>query len=142
MAIISTFVENTQYLEDLKTRQIKIENELDFSATNVASADVVEALKIPADCLITDVHVIVKTAEGGTLTFDVGDGADPNGFDDAVDGNATAGSVTSSIKGTDAYGIGRAYTANDTIDLTMDNAADAASIVVVASGMNLNTDLA
>ena len=37
----------------------------------------------------------VTTAEGGTLTIDVGDGTDPDGYLDGVNANTTASYATS-----------------------------------------------
>lgn len=116
---------------------------VDFSVNNAASSDVVQVYNVPAGMVVTLVRVLVVVAEGGTLTFDVGDGDDPNGYDDAVNGNATAGTMTIGVTGTDAYltANGKRYTAADTIDLTLDNAADAAKIAVTVEGYYLPQDI-
>ena len=56
--------------------------------TALAATDV-EVIKVPANTLVTNVALNVTTAEGGTLTIDVGDGIDPDDFD-GVNANATA----------------------------------------------------
>lgn len=133
MATVTDFVDKTQEAALIGTNVVKAQNVLDFAARPVAQNDVVQALKIPAGAYVTRVIVRVDTAEGDTCTVDVGDGDDPNGFDDAVSLNATAGSVTTSTAGTDAYAEGRGYGSADTIDLTMDHAADAAKVTVAAT---------
>lgn len=111
------FVSGKQTKADLGHRLVLIENELDFSATNVDSGTVCQALKVPAYAVVVDCGVMVITVEGSAASCDVGDSADPNGFDDAVNLNATAVAYTATARGTDAYANGRRYTAADTIDL-------------------------
>ena len=89
-----------------------IENYLDFSAVNVTAADVVEALKIDANCLVENVRINVLTAEGGAGNIDVGDGATVDGWDVDVDINAVA-----LTKGDGDSADGKIYTAADTIDV-------------------------
>jgi len=92
--------------------------------TALAATDTLEVIKVPANTLVTNVVLNVTTAEGGTLTIDVGDGADPDGFIDGVNANTTAAYIP--VAGTAAYEQGKYYTAADTIDVTTVNAADAA----------------
>jgi len=110
---------------------------LDFAAITTARAaagltaltanDVLEVIKIPADTLVTSVALNVTTAEGGTLTIDVGDGADPDGYFDGVNANTAAAYSLDAAAGTPTgYAGGKYYTAADTIDVTTVNAADAA----------------
>jgi hypothetical protein len=116
-----------------------IKKQLDFSDTNVLAADVVQALQIPAGTMVLNVYVEVVTAEGGTCTATVGDGAGASSWDASTDLNATAGTVTAGISGTDAYALtGKVYTAEDTIDLTMGHNTDAAVINVFAICFDLN----
>ena len=89
-----------------------------------------EVIKVPANTLVTNVALNVTTAEGGTLTIDVGDGDDPDGFLDGVNANATAAYLP--VAGTAAYEQGKYYTAADTIDVTTVNAADAAVMTLTA----------
>ena len=92
--------------------------------TALTSADILEVIRVPANTLVTNVALNVTTAEGGTLTVDVGDGDNPDGYLDGVNGNATAAYLT--VAGTDAFEAGKYYTAADTIDIVLNNAADAA----------------
>ena len=48
--------------------------------TALAATDVLEVIRVPANTLVTNVALNVTTAEGGTLTIDVGDGDDPDGL--------------------------------------------------------------
>jgi len=98
--------------------------------TALTSADILEVIKVPAQTLVTHVALEVTTAEGGTLTVDVGDGDNPDGYIDGVNANATAAYLT--VAGTDAYEAGKFYTAADTIDIVLNNAADAAVMKLTA----------
>jgi hypothetical protein len=118
--------------------------DLDFAAittaraaaglTALAATDVLEVVKIPANTLVLGVALNVTTAEGGTLTIDVGDGDDPDGYLDGVNANTTAAYITTPSAGTPTgLASGKYYTAEDTIDVTTVNAADTAvmSLTVV-----------
>ena len=114
--------------------------DLDFAAITTARAaagltalgasDILEVIKVPAQTLVTHVALEVTTAEGGTLTLDVGDGDNPDGYLDGVNGNATAAYI--SVAGTDAFEQGKYYTAADTIDVVTVNAADTAVMKLTA----------
>ena len=98
--------------------------------TALAAGDVLEVIKVPANTLVTHVALNVTTAEGGTLTVDVGDGDNPDGYLDGVNANATAAYLT--VAGTDAFEAGKFYTAADTIDIVTVNAADTAVMKLTA----------
>tara|TARA_B100001939_G_C16895897_1_gene597573 strand:- start:888 stop:1346 length:459 start_codon:yes stop_codon:yes gene_type:complete len=98
--------------------------------TALAATDVLEVIRVPANTYVTNVALNVTTAEGGTLTVDVGDGDNPDGYLDGVNANATAAYLT--VAGTDAYESGKFYTAADTIDVTTVNAADTAVMTLTA----------
>ena len=98
--------------------------------TALTSGDILEVIRVPANMLVTNVALNVTTAEGGTLTVDVGDGSNDDGYIDGVNANATAAYIT--VAGTDAYEQGRFYTAADTIDVKLNNAADAAVMTLTA----------
>ena len=110
--------------------KIVAENLLDFSATgfNVASADVVQALIIPAGAIVTAVTVEVRTAEGGVATINVGDADNVDGWDAAVDANAAAGLII----GDGAYAVGKRYASEDTIDVIPSADLDTAVIYIAA----------
>ena len=98
--------------------------------TALAATDVLEVIRVPANTLVTNVALNVTTAEGGTLTVDVGDGDDPDGYIDGVNANATAAYIP--VAGTAAYEQGKYYTAADTIDVVTVNAADTAVMMLTA----------
>lgn len=79
----------------------------------------------PPKCLVHDVALIVRTAGGGTLTIDVGDEADPDGWLDGVNGNATA-DTRPALAGTEAYraltALGKYYHTATPLRLTTVNA--------------------
>lgn len=135
MAIISTFIANNPTPFRIGGEPIIVHKVLDFSVTNAAASDVIEAINVAANVTCLRFWTRVATVEGGTMTFDVGDGDDPNGYDDAVDGNAAPSNGAMSgiaTVGTDAYALGKKYTTADTIDVTLDDAADAMVLVVYA----------
>jgi len=132
MATVTTFMTGEETLQRLGGEVVLAKQELDFSATNVSASDVVQALNIPAGAFVTAVWVYINTAEGGTSTNDIGDGSDPNGWDDAVNFNATAGTVTRTTQGTDAYAVGKYYSAADTIDIVPSADLDTAVVTVMA----------
>jgi hypothetical protein len=131
-------------------RLTRIEVDLDFAAiaaarleagaTALGAGDVLEVLRIPAKTQVIAVGVDVTKAEGGTLTLDVGDGVDPDGFLDGVNGNALAGYSSTTVTLVEgapntlspAFGFGKYYGAADTIDVTTVNAADLAFVRVWA----------
>jgi len=102
------------------------------SATALTSGDVIEAIPLPAKSLVLRVGLDVTTVEGGTLTIDVGDGSDPDGFLDGVDANAVASycSALALTEGTPntitGYSGGKYYSTADTLDVKIVNAADVA----------------
>ncbi len=121
-----------------------LEREVDFAATNYAGTDVLQLIDIPAKTLVLTVVSDVVTAEGGTLTYDVGDGSDPDGFIDGANGNSV-GTTASSLALTEGapntitgYSGGKFYAAADTLDMVINNAADAAKIRVRALCFDLS----
>ena len=120
----------------------KVEVELDFAAIAVAraaagataltSGDVLEVIQLPAKSYVMAVGLDVTTAEGGTLTIDIGDGSAADGYLDGVNANTVA-SYASTLALTEGapntvtgYSAGKYYAAADTIDVKTVNAADAA----------------
>lgn len=136
MSTVTKFIDGKQAPKLLGTNVVVSENLLDFSSYNVAGSDVVQALKVPANTIVLRVWCIVKTAEGATATATVGDGDGASSWAASVNLNASAGTLTSSAYGTDAYATtSKFYTAADTIDLTVSAALDTAKIIVKAEMM-------
>ena len=73
----------------------------------------------------------VTTAEGGTLTVDVGDGDNPDGYLDGVNANASS-SISNCCRYRLLMSHGKFYTAADTIDVCTVNAADTAVMTLTA----------
>ena len=103
---------------------------------NVASGDTLQLLNVPKGVLVERVAIEMDTVEGGTLTVDVGDGDDADGFLDGSNLNAAATKITelllveadpNTIFG---YTNGKLYLVADTIDMLFNNAADAAIFTV------------
>lgn len=101
---------------------------ISFAEKPVAQNDVVQICTFPAGTRVLHVGWEVTTAEGDTCTADLGDATDPNGWDDAINLNSAA--AGGSVTGTDNFdtGMGKLYTAEDTLDLTMGHDTDKAII--------------
>lgn len=91
-----------------------ITNEFDAGRQNLAAADTVELMDIPANTFVQKVFVEVLSGETGQ-TINIGDATDPDGFvaDGAV---ATTGAVA---MGAGAYASGKHYTAADKLLITV-----------------------
>lgn len=126
-------------------------NSSNTNGVNIGDEDTVLALDVAEGDFVLLVALEVLTAEGGTLTIDVGDGDDPDGYLDGVNANATAGTryvsyqtytvdVTNAdleLPDTLSAGIlgivgGKYYAAADTIDMLYKDAADAAKLRLTA----------
>jgi hypothetical protein len=141
MATVTTYSDKQGYANPFNGAfaPFLAQQRIDCATLNVAASDTVQAIKVPAGTYVLNVFVKVVTPEGGALTATVGDGSGVNSWDASTDLNATAGTVTQGISGTDAYALtGKLYTANDTIDLVHSAAiADAAVYDVIAVGFKL-----
>lgn len=127
MGTVTDFVDGQQERQFIGGQKVMAEAKIDFSELNVSAADVVQALKIPAGALVTDVWLEVLTAEGGAGNVDVGDASNVDGWDVDVDINAAA-----LTRGDGAYAGGKRYAAADTIDLIPSVDLDTAVVLVVA----------
>jgi hypothetical protein len=109
------------------------------AGSGYAASDVIQLCTVN-NCIVFNVYTTVVTPEGGTATADIGDGTDPNGYNDAVDFNATAGTIESGVDATDALinAEGNSYAASDTIDITLDHALDTCVIEVVVTYLSLD----
>lgn len=138
MAIITAFTDNVPVTKLIGTNIVKAEVLIDFSATGASAGDAVEALNIPANAKVMEVHSVIVTAEGDAGNIDIGDGAGTDSWDANVDINAAAATAARSLPGTDAYATtGKFYAAADTIDVIPSINVDTAKIVVSAVYMML-----
>lgn len=89
------------------------------SVSDCANGNVIQVLKVKKGMRVYGVQTqVVTAATGTTLTANVGDGDDDDGYDATINLRATG--VHRTAIGTDAYGAaGKLYTADDTIDLTI-----------------------
>jgi len=116
----------------LKWQKGTVSKLIDFTTLQPSAADVIQAIPVVEGMYVTDVRLMVIVAAGGTMTCDIGDGTDPNGYDDSVDLSQAAKTVTIGVTGTDDYITnGRYYTEDDTIDLTIDNANSTGKVLLM-----------
>ena len=105
---------------------------------NVVSGDTLQMLNIPEDGKVEKVVILMTTVEGGTLTVDVGDGSDTDGFLDGANLNAAATKINTLLLTEAApntvlgYSDGKLYAAADTIDMLFNNAADTVVFEIIA----------
>jgi len=103
--------------------------QVDFSKITggVDQNEIVQAIAIPANHLVLGVHVESDTVSTNLADFDVGDGADVDGYHDGLDltsavnayvGVGATPTLTTGTPNTIAgYQVGKYYSAADTIDL-------------------------
>jgi hypothetical protein len=129
-----------------------VDNVIDFAAHHQTAADVVQLVNVPKGYWVPSggVRYVVDTVEGGTLTFDIGDAGDTDGYVDGANGDGDNGDTGSSkhlitlSEGTPntyvdvGYTNGRYYTAAGVISLIPVNTADAAKITVKVVMIDLN----
>lgn len=99
----------------------------DAGLSVLSAADVLRVIRVPAHTHVLAVNLEVTRAEGNTLTVDVGDGSDPDGYHDGVNANIEA-AYSLDAGGAAAFGHGKFYTSSDTIDVTIVNVALRASM--------------
>lgn len=115
-------------------RIFTVERTLDFALTARASADVLQMIQIPKNTLVNHVLIDIETIEDSTLTIDVGDDGDPNGFLAAINAEVLGVSANNG-----AYSADRLYTTANTIDAVLSAAANAGKIRVIAIMTYLGT---
>ena len=126
MANITNFL-STQVKTGLGGQMVMASNRIDYSEVNTAASDTVSLLTIPANALVTDFRINVRTVEDSTLTADFGIlVTDPNGFDGTRNMETVGWSKTDSQVGVaDAYAFGYQASTDTIISATHSaNAAD------------------
>lgn len=97
-------------------------------STNLAAADILEMVKVPAGATIQEIILSTTGSLGGTSTVEIGDGGDTDRFFAAANfGNGAAGLVRLGVAG----GHGYKYTSEDTIDVRIATNATPATGAVV-----------
>jgi hypothetical protein len=107
--------------------------------------DVLQLFHVPSGFMVTGVYWEVVTAEGAVFTFQLGDGADADGYTPtAVNGNATGSGVmlpegTADGAATGVHDVtwkgytrGKYYGSSDTVDLTVASGATATTEIGTA----------
>jgi len=134
MATITKFLKGamTRPVKHIGAHLMQAENVLDFGAdgNDVLASDVVQAIILPEQAVVTKVTLEVTTAEGSAVTCDVGDTDDVDGWEPAFDLNAA--SVLT--KSTGSYDVnGKRYNSADrTIDLVPSADLDTCKVWVAA----------
>lgn len=110
-----------------------MENTFDASRLGSAAiADTIEVMTIPANTMVHNVFVEVKTAQA-TVTVAVGDAADPDGWVAAATVAATGTRL-----GGGAYAGGKLYTADTPLALLVGAAALTSAVLrIVVTGVKL-----
>ena len=110
------------------------EKDVDFSLYTIAGAtDTVQCLNIPKGAHVTGVGCYVKTVTTSTADVDtIGDGVDPNGWQNADVVLDSAAAVGLSLPA-DAFPVlgGKVYTAADTIDIVLKTAVPTDGVLTV-----------
>lgn len=115
--------------EGLKGQEWCVTRYFDTAAINMGTGDTWKVITIDAGVLITGAWATVVTAEGGTLTMDIGDSSSGTAFHSNLNGNsAVATALTLQTK----Y-----YASADYVVIAMDNAADAAQFYITLRGVRL-----
>lgn len=114
-----------------------------FTANGIDVATIAQAtyalINVPADTLVLRVRNRILTAFTNSVTIDIGDGADPNGWlatakvaPTSAPSGATAGVHTlSQLPTAEAYAGGKLYEAADTIDAVVGGATPLAGLAHV-----------
>lgn len=101
---------------------VKRELTIDFRETPLTAASSPHLLfNVPAGCRVLGMGYTVERAEGGTATFDLGDGAAATQYISNGNGNSVG-------KGVSLITAAKVYTTADTVDLTLDHDYDNARI--------------
>lgn len=145
----------TEIPANMAGKSFVLDIKVDCSTDNVGSGDTVQLFNIKEGCYVQSVTVVPITAEGGTLTVDIGDYdsagsvTDADGWIDGGDLNATTVLTSAPVLTTGspctvapAHGLGKLYTADAIIAALFNNAADAAVFHVRVAGYRVFDDIA
>lgn len=83
-------------------------------SASLSAGDVIQMMKVPAGAIVTKVTIATSHSAGAT-TVNIGDGNDASAYGASVVLSGSA-IVTTAMPG---RGLGRSYSAEDTIDLTI-----------------------
>lgn len=107
-------------------RMFTVTKALDFSSASIvalnsgtgpAQNDVLQLIHVPAKTVVHGVYYTIDTASSNLADFDIGDGADIDGYHDGVNlTNGTNDFTGFGVSGTEAFAAGKYYASADTID--------------------------
>ena len=122
MATIDSTKGSGASLPDAVARKVHVlTNVHDFSEVNATTADTVSMLDIPANTIVLYVISEVEVAGTATATYDLGDGADADGWDVAVAADAVAVTLGNGALN-NANVLGKYYATADTISIDVKTA--------------------
>ncbi len=126
MATVSKVTGSTSGHPSTRRKPYYVENTIDNSLFDPSADDVIQALNIPAETCVINAGLEVLTAASNSVTFDLGDGGDPDRY---VDGDTNA--VGHAAPVAHASNSGHVYGTADTLDVTVLSAADTAGKIRV-----------
>ena len=126
MATVSKVTGSTSGHPSTRRKPYYVENTIDNSLFDPSADDVIQALNIPAETCIINAGLEVITAASSSVTFDLGDGDDPDRY---VDGDTNAAGHAAPVA--HASNSGHVYGTADTLDVTTGGAADTAGKIRV-----------
>ena len=119
------------YPADMETPLYAVyQNQLECAVDNMTAADLERMLDVYKGDVIIWVALEVVIAAGAAMTVDLGDGNDLDGYADGVNINVTAGTRT-------VYPCGVQYSADDTIDMTVNHTNAVGTIEVSAMAVQV-----
>ena len=126
MATVSKVTGSTSGHPSTRRKPYYVENTIDNSLFDPSADDVIQALNIPAETCVINAGLEVLTAASNSVTFDLGDGDDPDRY---VDGDTNAAGHAAPVA--HASNSGHVYGTADTLDVTTGGAADTAGKIRV-----------
>lgn len=85
-------------------------------ATSLSIGDVIQMVKVPNGAIVTDVRIAASFSAGVNLV-NIGDGNDTSAYGASV--NLSGAGVVAALYSVPIRGLGRSYSAEDTIDVTV-----------------------
>jgi hypothetical protein len=144
---VETWSNNHPYSTSIALSPVKtVQQTLDFSkylsssatAVGALANDTVKVIPIKAGWFVIGCKLKVLTAEGGTLTVDVGDSATADGYFNNTNCNTTTDAFSFNATTTPTFGVGKYYASADDLIVLLNNNADAAVIQLELAYIDTN----
>lgn len=132
VATITSFTNKQQPHEVLQGRVGHSSRIIDFSEHNAGVGDTVQLLEMQAGSKVHEFGVRVIIPEGGALTADFGDAANPAGYGDDEDLAIAVNSIIKTLEA-DTYGQGKYYDVDTFISMIPSAALDTLKLEVWAN---------